>query len=133
MFHPKGGAIGWLAFPFMAVFRWIGPAIEVFGYCFLILGLILGVVSVQVWLILLVAAMGLGVLLSVSALLLEEMSFHVYPAQRDVLKLLLAAVLENFGFRQLNSLWKLIGLYRWVRGKKATWGTMTRTASWQTR
>ena len=85
------------------------------------------------WLILLVAAMGLGVLLSVSALLLEEMSFHVYPAQRDVLKLLLAAVLENFGFRQLNSLWKLIGLYRWVRGKKATWGTMTRTASWQTR
>jgi hypothetical protein len=104
-----------------------------FGYCFLILGLILGVVSVQAWLILLVAAMGLGVLLSVSALLLEEMSFHVYPAQRDVLKLLLAAVLENFGFRQLNSLWKLIGLYRWVRGKKATWGTMTRTASWQTR
>ena len=133
MCHPKSGTIGWLAFPFMAVFEWIGPAIEVFGYCFLILSFVMGFVSMQAWLILLVAAIGMGVLLSVSALLLEEMSFHVYPDQRDVLKLLLAAILENFGFRQLNSVWKLIGLYRWVRGKKATWGTMTRTASWQTR
>ena len=133
MCHPKGGTIGWLAFPFMAVFEWIGPAIEVFGYCFLILSFVMGFVSIQAWLILLVAAIGLGVLLSVSALLLEEMSFHVYPGQRDVLKLLLAAILENFGFRQLNSVWKLIGLYRWICGKKATWGTMTRTASWQAR
>ena len=133
MFHPKGGTIGWFAFPFMALFEWIGPAIEIFGYCFLTLGFVMGFVSVQVWLILLIAAIGLGVLLSVSALLLEEMSFHVYPDQYDVFKLLLAAILENFGFRQLNSVWKLIGLYRWVRGKKATWGAMTRTASWQTR
>ncbi|MCW5797069.1 MAG: glycosyltransferase family 2 protein [Nitrospira sp.] len=133
LWHPKGGTIGWLAFPFMAVFEWIGPAIEVFGYCFLTLSFVMGFVSMQAWLILLVAAIGLGVLLSVSALLLEEMSFHVYPNQRDVLKLLLAAILENFGFRQLNSVWKLIGLYRWVCGKQATWGTMTRTASWQAR
>lgn len=131
--HPKGGTIGWLAFPFMAIFEWIGPVIEVFGYCFLVLGFILGFVSFQTWLILLTAGIGMGVLLSVSALLLEEMSFHVYPDQRDIFKLLLAAVLENLGYRQLNTVWKLIGLYRWVRGKKATWGTMTRTASWQTR
>ncbi len=131
--HPKGGTIGWLAFPFMAVFEWIGPAIEVLGYCFLILSFIMGLVSMQMWLILLAAAIGLGILLSVSALLLEEMSFHVYPDQRDVLKLLLAAILENFGYRQLNSVWKLIGLYRWVCGKQATWGTMTRNASWQAR
>jgi len=50
--------------------------------------------------------------------------------QRDPLFLLLGAILENFGYRQLNSLWKLIGLYRWMVGKKATWGAMTRTASW---
>ena len=131
--HRKSGTIGWLAFPFMAIFEWVGPVVEVFSYCFLALGFVLGVVSFQTWLILLTAGIGMGVLLSVSALLLEEMSFHVYPDQRDIFKLLLAAVLENLGYRQLNTVWKLIGLYRWVRGKKATWGTMTRTASWQTR
>ena len=64
----EGGTIGWLAFPFMAVFEWIGPAIEVFGYRFLIFSFVMGFVSIQAWLILLVAAIGLGVLLSVSAL-----------------------------------------------------------------
>ena len=117
----------------MAMFEWIGPAIEVFGYCFVTAGFLLGFVSVQAWLILLIAAIGLGVLLSVSALLLEEMSGPCYPDQGDVFKLLLAAVLENFGYRQLNSVWKLVGLYRWMIGKKAVWGAMTRTASWQTR
>ncbi|HET9963544.1 MAG TPA: glycosyltransferase [Nitrospiraceae bacterium] len=131
LFHRRGGTIGWLSFPFMALFEGVGPVIEVFGYCFLIVGLLFGIVSIQAWLILLVAAIGLGVLLSVSALLLEELSFHVYPAQRDVVKLLLAAVVENFGYRQVNSLWKAIGLWRWMRGKQAQWGEMKRSASWQ--
>jgi hypothetical protein len=82
---------------------------------------------------LLLAAISLGILLSVSAFFLEEMSFHVYPKPQHVLLLLLGAILENFGYRQLNSLWKLIGLYRWMVGKKATWGAMTRNASWHSR
>lgn len=133
LFHPKGGAVGWLAFPFMALFEWLGPAIEVFGYVIVTIGFILGFVSFKVWLVLLVAAISLGSLLSVSAFFLEEMSFHVYPKPQHVLLLLLGAILENFGYRQLNSLWKLIGLYRWMIGKKATWGAMTRTASWHSK
>ncbi|HSN03573.1 MAG TPA: glycosyltransferase family 2 protein [Nitrospira sp.] len=131
--HPKGGTVGWLAFPFMALFEWLGPAIEVFGYLFVTVGLIVGFVSFKTWLMLLLAAVSMGILLSVSALFLEEISFHVYPNPRHVLLLFLGSVLENFGYRQLNSLWKLIGLYQWVRGRKASWGTMTRKASWQTR
>ncbi len=133
LFHPKGGAVGWLAFPFMALFEWLGPAIEVFGYGFVTIGFILGFVSFKVWLVLLVAAISLGILLSVSAFFLEEMSFHVYPKPQHVFLLLLGAISENFGYRQLNSLWKLIGLYRWMVGKKATWGAMTRTASWHSK
>ncbi|TKB87661.1 MAG: glycosyltransferase family 2 protein [Nitrospira sp.] len=131
--HPKGGAVGWLAFPFMALFEWLGPAIEVFGYLFVTAGFILGFISFNVWFVLLLAAISLGILLSVSAFFLEEMSFHVYPKPQHVLLLLLGAILENFGYRQLNSLWKLIGLYRWMVGKKATWGAMTRNASWHSR
>lgn len=133
LFHPKGGAAGWLAFPFMALFEWLGPLIEVFGYLFVTAGFFLGFVSFDVWLTLLLVAVSLGILLSVSAFLLEEISFHVYPKSKHVLFLLLGAVLENFGYRQLNSLWKVIGLYRWLVGKRATWGAMTRTASWQSR
>ena len=129
LFHPRGGAVRWLAFPFMALFEWFGPAIEVIGYVFVTVGFIAGFISFQSWLALFLVGISLGVLLSVSALFLEEISFHVYPRRRDVIILFLGAIFENFGYRQLNSFWKLIGLYRWMVGKKATWGVMTRKVS----
>ena len=76
-------------------------------------------------------ALGLGITLSLCALLMEEMTFHLYQCPSDLLKLVLVSVLENFGYRQLNSYWKLIGLIRWIRGTKAEWGNMVRSASWQ--
>ncbi len=29
LFHPRGGAAGWAAFPFNALFEWLGPLLEV--------------------------------------------------------------------------------------------------------
>jgi cellulose synthase/poly-beta-1,6-N-acetylglucosamine synthase-like glycosyltransferase len=133
LFHPKGGAVGWLAFPFMALFEWLGPVIEVGGYVLVVVGFMMGFVSVEVSLLFLLVAISLGILLSVSAVLLEEISFHVYPKPRHVLLLFLAAIAENFGYRQLNALWRLIGLVKWLRGGKAQWGEMSRKSSWQTR
>ena len=129
--HPKGGTVGWLAFPFMAVFEWFGPAFEIFGYVLLMIGLGLGLVSFQVWLLCVCVAIGLGITLSLSALLMEEMTFHLYQRPSDLLKLVLVSLVENFGYRQLNSYWKLIGLIQWIRGTKAEWGSMIRSASWQ--
>ena len=70
-------------------------------------------------------------LLSVTSLLLEELSFHTYRMTRDILLLFLVAIVENLGYRQLNSLWRLRGLVEWMLGRKAEWGEMTRVASWQ--
>ena len=129
--HPKSGAVGWLAFPFMTIFEWFGPVFEIVGYLFLLIGLALGIVSWQVWLVCLTVAVGLGITLSLSAFLMEEMTFHLYQRRSEFWKMLLGAFLENFGYRQLNSYWKLVGLFRWVRGTKAEWGNMVRSAAWQ--
>jgi cellulose synthase/poly-beta-1,6-N-acetylglucosamine synthase-like glycosyltransferase len=129
--HRKSGTVGWLAFPFMAIFEWFGPAFEILGYALLLMGLVFGAVSLQVWLVCMGVAIGLGITLSLSALLMEEITFHLYQRPADLLKLVMVSVLENFGYRQLNSYWKLIGLIRWIRGTKAEWGNMVRSASWQ--
>jgi cellulose synthase/poly-beta-1,6-N-acetylglucosamine synthase-like glycosyltransferase len=129
--HRKGGTVGWLAFPFMAIFEWFGPAFEILGYVLLLIGLLLGVVSLQAWFICVCVAIGLGITLSLSALLMEEITFHLYQHPSDMLKLVMVAVLENFGYRQLNSYWKLVGLVQWIRGTKAEWGNMVQSASWQ--
>ncbi len=129
--HRRGGWPGWFAFPFFVVFEWLGPLIEVLGYAFMIIGFLLGVVSSNAFVAFIVLAFGFGLLLSASALMLEEMSFHVYPKAGHLFALCAAVVLENAGYRQLNSVWRLWGLIRWMTGAKARWGEMTRTASWQ--
>ncbi|MGB4069693.1 MAG: glycosyltransferase [Nitrospira sp.] len=129
--HRKGGTVGWLAFPFMMIFEWFGAAFEILGYVLLLAGLVFGLVSLHVWMVCMFVAVGFGITLSLSALLMEEMTFHLYQRPSDLLRLLCVSVVENFGYRQLNSYWKLIGLWRWLRGTKAEWGKMVRSASWQ--
>ena len=132
LFHPRGGAPGWLALPFFILFELASPLIEITGYAFMIGGWLLGVVSADALTLFMMVALGFGLLLSVSALLLEEMSFHIYTRRRDLARLLAVAVMENLGYRQLMSFYRLIGLWRWISNSKASWGTMTRTAKWQT-
>jgi cellulose synthase/poly-beta-1,6-N-acetylglucosamine synthase-like glycosyltransferase len=131
MFSRNGGTPGWLAFPFMLVFEWMGPLVELGGYIFMAFAFAFGWISWQAFAVFLFVAIGLGILLSASGLLLEEMSFHLYPKGRHLALLALAVVLENFGYRQINSWWRLVGLWRWARQTESSWGTMTRKASWQ--
>ena len=126
----RGGWIGWLAFPYTLLFEWLGPVIEVGGYAFMIIGFSYGMVSLQAFVAFTLLAIVLGVLLSISALLMEEMTFHHYPDQRQLVRLCLMAVAENFGYRQLTLYWRLVGMLRWLFGARAKWGTMTRSASW---
>ncbi len=133
MFQRNGGAVGWIAFPFMLVFECIGPVIEVVGYASIVTLWLFGLVSPEAFAVFLFASVGLGVLLSVNAMFLEELSFHLYPRPRQQLKIFIAAVLENFGYRQMNSLWRLMGLVRWATGRKGKdqWGEIRRRPSWQ--
>ena len=70
-------------------------------------------------------------MLSTTALLLEELSFHTYPKARHLLVLFVVSVFENFGYRQLTSFWRLQALYGWVTGAGIAWGDMKRKATWQ--
>lgn len=125
LFNPKFGVLGLFAFPYFLLFEMLGPAVELLGYALTIIGLALGLISINVALLFFVVSILFGILLSVSALILEELTLRRYPSPRDVLKLFVAAVVENFGFRQLLTLWRVQGLIDGIRGKQG-WGAMER-------
>jgi len=127
--NPHGGAVSWVAIPFYLVFELLGPVIEVAGYVFIIVCAFMGWLAWPEALLFLALAIGLGVLLSTSAIMLEELSFHMYPRTRDLMLLYGIAIVENFGFRQLTAIWRLQGLMRWLLGRKHAWQTITRSAS----
>lgn len=124
--NPRAGAVGMLAFPFMLFFEWAGPIIEIFGFIIIIIGYSMGMIDTNVFLLLLFVATLFGMMLSITALLLEEMSFHMYQKPSDLLRLFIAAIIENFGYRQLNSVFRIIGFYQWFFNTKRSWGAMKR-------
>jgi cellulose synthase/poly-beta-1,6-N-acetylglucosamine synthase-like glycosyltransferase len=129
-FSRGSGAAGWLAFPFFLLFELLGPVVEVCGYAIMIVAWALGLLSMESFLVFAAVAIGLGVLLSASSLLLEELSFHVYPRNRDLLLLFVVAIAENLGYRQLTAFWRVLALIDWLRGREVAWGVMTRS-KWQ--
>src|SRR5438045_9176941 len=66
-----------------------------------------------------------GMLLSVWAILLEEVSFRRYRRRGDVLRLLFATLIENFGFRQVTLAFRLKAFWQMLRGDRR-WGVMKR-------
>jgi len=127
----SGGTPGLLAYPFFMLFECYGPLIEVAGYAFMAAMFLVGHISGAAFFAFLALAFSLGFLLSVSALMLEELCFHLYPRFSQMGLLVMTAIVENLGYRQLVTVWRLIGLARWLRGARSTWGTMTRKGSWQ--
>jgi hypothetical protein len=66
-----------------------------------------------------------GIFISVGSLILEEIELQRFPSPLDLAILTFAAVLENFGYRQLANIWRVRGYWQYLRGKQG-WGTMTR-------
>jgi cellulose synthase/poly-beta-1,6-N-acetylglucosamine synthase-like glycosyltransferase len=125
LFNPRYGTVGLLAMPYFLLFEWFGPIIELLGYVAFVLGLALGIINLEFALLFFIVAVGLGALLSVAAVFLEELRLRRYPRWRDLGKLTAYGILENFGYRQLNTYWRVKGLISFIR-KNTEWGEMER-------
>ncbi|HET8713133.1 MAG TPA: glycosyltransferase [Gemmatimonadales bacterium] len=125
LFNPRYGRIGFLAMPFFAFGEMLAPVVELLGYVITVLGLAFGLVNVSFALLFVLVAWGYGMLLSIWAVVLEEVSFRRYRRFGDLFRLLLYATLENFGYRQLTVLWRLKSFANVWKGVHA-WGDMTR-------
>lgn len=125
MGNARYGRIGLVALPYYALFEAVGPVIEAAGLAVTLLGLALGLLDWRMAQLLFLAAILYGTMISVAAVLLEELSYRRYMRLFDVIGLLVAALVENFGYRQLTAWWRLRGFVDFCRGRNQ-WGVMSR-------
>jgi cellulose synthase/poly-beta-1,6-N-acetylglucosamine synthase-like glycosyltransferase len=123
--EPRYGRIGLLAMPYFVLYELLAPVVEFIGFLLIPVITILGRLNLEMLLTLFLVSLVYGVLLSLGAVLLEEISFHRYPSPRDLWRLMIFAVLENFGYRQLSVWWRIKGMIDHLRGVKS-WGAMQR-------
>jgi len=122
--NPKFKQAGFIGMPYFFVFEMIGPLFEVQAYLAIFVGLALGILNIEIVLLLLLVTVVMGVFLSILSLFINEQdgpSFRV----GDIAKLILYAVIENFGWRQLISLYRVKGYLSSLRETNA-WGQMNR-------
>ncbi len=125
LLNPRYGSMGMLTVPCFWIIELLAPVIEAFGLVMLAVGLITGAINFAFAGLFFVTAYGYGLLLSIACILLEDVSFHRYTSGSDRLWLILWAVLENLGYRQLTVWWRLQGLWKFARGR-TDWGAMER-------
>ena len=82
--RPRFGIVGLVAMPTFVLFEMLGPLIELSGYVIVPLCYFLGILNLQFMLVFLAVSVLYGILLSVSAVLLEDMAFRRYPRARDL-------------------------------------------------
>ncbi|HEY7274016.1 MAG TPA: glycosyltransferase [Actinoplanes sp.] len=124
--NPRYGRIGLIALPYYVVFELLAPFVELSALVLLPLGLWVQAVDLDfAWRFALVAY-GYGLLVSLVSLFIEEVSFHRYPRWSDLWRGVVAAVVENFGYRQILAVWQVSGAAAAWRGRQAVWGSMHR-------
>lgn len=125
LFNPKYGTLGLLAMPFFLFVELLSPVVELIGYGLFASALLSRTVNWDYMMAFLVLSVGMGMLLSLLSVLLEEFTISRYPRVTNLLLLFLTAAVENFGYRQIMSWYRLKGLWDFLL-KNNTWGTMTR-------
>lgn len=125
MVKPRYGRVGFVGFGYVLLVDVIGPFVELLGYLLIPAFWLFGLLSLDYLMAFLAVSFTFGIVISVGALALEEAELRRFPRARHLLLLTGVAVLENFGYRQLNNIWRLRGVWQYVR-RSHSWGTMTR-------
>ncbi len=104
LFGHGTGLAGYLAYPFDKLTRVAGPWVELLATIFFFAGFALGLISLQHLIAFLLFAVVLGVLVSWLAILIDAFVFRTYQSAGNYVLLVIAAIFEHTGFRQVFAL-----------------------------
>ncbi|MCU0104774.1 glycosyltransferase family 2 protein [Acholeplasma vituli] len=125
LFNPKYRQPGLLGFPYFFIFEMMGPFIELVGYAALLSSLLLGLLNVNLVLLLFYATIGYGIIISLISLWISERQSDFYRF-KDIFILIILAIFENFGYRQLMSLHRIRATFAALK-ENGSWGSQART------
>jgi cellulose synthase/poly-beta-1,6-N-acetylglucosamine synthase-like glycosyltransferase len=116
LFRPRYGRIGCFALPYMWIFELFAPVFELAGIVTIILAASLGVLSREFFLQFLIFGYAFATVISIGSVLQEEITYKRYNDWQDVVRLVSYCFLEHFPYRQMHMVWRLEGLWQYLRG-----------------
>lgn len=122
--NPKFKRLAFFGYPYFFIFEFLGPFFEIQGYLVLIIALILGLLNTTIVLAIFTVSIAFGIVISLSSLFMTEREVLMMN-RKETFILILYAILENFGYRQLLSVQRVFSTFSSLK-ESGSWGTQTR-------
>jgi cellulose synthase/poly-beta-1,6-N-acetylglucosamine synthase-like glycosyltransferase len=119
LFRPRYGRVGSLALPYLWLFELSAPVIEIGGFAMVLLAALFGSLSWTFCLQFVLFGYGFATLISIGSVLQEELTYKRYNDWQDVIRLVSYCFLEHFPYRQMHMIWRLQGMWQYLRGDMA--------------
>lgn len=119
--NARNRTLGCVALPHLILIEIFAPIIELIGLLALFASATMGILSYQSAIIYGFLVYALTGFYSWNAIYAGDVYFKNYSALHDDLRVGLVGLIEPIGYRQLDSLWRIIGWWKWLTNKKTTW------------
>jgi cellulose synthase/poly-beta-1,6-N-acetylglucosamine synthase-like glycosyltransferase len=116
LFVRRYGRIGFVALPYLWLFEFLAPVFEIGGLLTIALAAGLGSLNKEFFVQFLLFGYAFATVISIGSVLLEELTYKRYNDWQDVVRLVSYCFLEHFPYRQLHMMWRLQGLWQYMRG-----------------
>lgn len=123
--NPKYGLVGIFSFLYFVVYEMFSCIIDVFGLIIILISYFSGLLNLKFLITFLFIYIFYSVIISLTAIILENYMFKYILKLSSLLKLMLFAFLESFGYRQLCSWYRITGFIGY-RKRKYQWNKISR-------
>lgn len=124
--NPKYRRLGMITLPYITIFEFLAPVIEVVGLVMMIyLGFTGGINWDTFWIVFSMIYI-FSIMLSIFVVIYDHMIGGSYTKSRSYWLLLIAALVEPFTYHPFITFCSLRGYLNYVLNTKAVWGVMTR-------
>lgn len=121
MFNKKSFLIGWFSFPHIVFIEAFAPVIELLGLISLWACIVLGLLSYSSFFIYGLLIYAITGFYSWYAIATNDNYISSFDSLKQILRLGVIGLIEPIGYRQRDAYWRMIGWWRWLRGKPIEW------------
>ncbi|QWD90230.1 glycosyltransferase family 2 protein [Polynucleobacter sp. MWH-Braz-FAM2G] len=121
MFNRKSLLIGWFSFPHIVFIEAFAPVIELLGIVSLWVCIVLGLLSYTSFFIYGLLIYAISGFYSWYAIAVNDSYISSFNSLQQILRLGAIGLIEPIGYRQRDAYWRMIGWWRWLRGKPISW------------
>lgn len=123
--NPKYGVVGLISYLYYLVYEMLSCILDVVGLVIVLTSYFIGLLNKEFLITFLLIYIVYSAIISITAIVLDNYIFREKLTLVEIIKLILFAILESFGYRQLCSWYRISGFIGY-RKSKYQWGKIKR-------